>query len=145
MSPEPNLEDEAMPSRRLDFDAVRAIALALPGVEDATSYGAPSLKARGQLLACVPVNRSAEPGSVAIRIDLEQRAAMLDEDPATYYVTEHYEDHPIVLVRLSRIRPEALRDLLGAAWRFVTAKSAPARTTRPVRRRTRRSRPRQRP
>ena len=31
-------------------------------------------------------------------------------------------NYPSVLVRLSRIHPDALRDLLGMAWRFVTAK-----------------------
>ena len=40
-----------------------------------------------------------------------------------YYFTDHYANYPMVLVRLSRIHPEALRDLLGAAWRFVTAKT----------------------
>ena len=134
-----------MPVRRLDFDAVRKLALALPDVEDSTSYGAPSLKVRGQLLACVAIHRSAEPGSVAIRIDFDARAAMLAEDPDTYYVTDHYEDYPVVLVRLSRIRPDALRDLLSAAWRFVTAKPARARASRPARRPNRRSRRRQTP
>jgi hypothetical protein len=35
-------------------------------------------------------------------------------------------NYPMVLVRMSRIDPSALRDLLGMAWRFVTAKK-PAR------------------
>jgi len=32
-------------------------------VEESTAYGSPALKVRGKLLACVPVHRSAEPGS----------------------------------------------------------------------------------
>jgi hypothetical protein len=32
-------------------------------------------------------------------------------------------NHPVVLVRLSRIHRDALRGLLGMAWRFVTAKT----------------------
>jgi hypothetical protein len=43
----------------IDFDTVRKIALALPGVDETTAYGAPALKVHGKLLACVPVNRSA--------------------------------------------------------------------------------------
>jgi len=43
--------------------------------------------------------------------------------PDVYYLTDHYVNHPVVLVRLSRIHPDALRDLLGMAWRFVTAKT----------------------
>jgi len=45
----------------------------------------------------------------------------LAEAPETYYVTDHYRNYPMVLVRLSRIRVDELRDLLGASWRFVTS------------------------
>src|SRR5438046_4360612 len=41
-----------MPSRKIDFDVVRKIALALPDVEESTIHGAPSLKVRGRLLTC---------------------------------------------------------------------------------------------
>jgi hypothetical protein len=109
-----------MPSKRITFDTVREIGLALPDVEEGTAYGSPALKVRGSLLACVPVSKSAEPESLAVAIDLEQRAGLLAEAPETYYVTDHYAGYPIVLVRLSRIEREQLRDLLGAAWRFVT-------------------------
>lgn len=45
------------------FDIVREIGLALPDVEADTMYGAPALKVRGDLLACLPVHacRSAQP------------------------------------------------------------------------------------
>ena len=45
-------------------------------------------------------------------------------DPGVYYVTDHYVNYPTVLVRLSRIHRDALRDLLGMAWLFVTAKTS---------------------
>jgi hypothetical protein len=61
----------------LTFDAVRQIGLALPGVVDGTAYGAPALKLGGKLLACIPVNKSAEANSIAVRIDLEHRAELL--------------------------------------------------------------------
>ena len=43
-------------------------------------------------------------------------------DPDVYYVTDHYVNYPTVLVRLSRIHMDALRDLLGMSWLFVNAK-----------------------
>ena len=104
----------------IDFDAVRDMALALPGVEESTAYGFPALKVHGKLLACVPANRSAEPASLVVRVDFDDRAELLAADPAVYYVTDHYADYSAVLVRLSRIDPSALRDLLGMAWKFVT-------------------------
>lgn len=113
-----------MPKKPITFDVVRRIALALPGVEASTAYGSPALKVRGKLLACVPVNRSAEPGSLAVSVDTDDRAGLLADAPEIYYVTDHYRPHPIVLVRLSRTNPAALRDLLGMAHRFVTRKPA---------------------
>src|SRR6185295_16662960 len=108
----------------VDFDTVRKIGLTLPDVEASTSYGVSSLKVRGKLLACPAINKSAEPGSLAVRVSFLERDELIEGDPNVYYVTDHYVNYPSVLVRLSRIKPDALRDLLGTAWRFVTAKAA---------------------
>lgn len=103
----------------LTFDKAREFALALPEVVDGTAYGAPALKLRDKLLACVPTNKSAETNSIAVRIDLEQRAELLREQPAVYYITDHYAPHPMVLVRLSKIAGVDLRELLRDAHRFI--------------------------
>jgi hypothetical protein len=108
----------------IDFDAVRKVGLALPGVEESTAYGSPALKVHGKLLACVPVNRSAEPGSLAVRVDFDDRAELLAAAPDVYYVTDHYLNYNAVLVRLSRVTPDVLRDLLRMARKFVTASEA---------------------
>ena len=111
-----------MARRNIDFDSVREIALEFPEVEESTTRGAFALKARGKLLTCQPIHKSAEPGSLAVRIDLDQRAALLAEAPDVYYVTDHYVPYPMVLVRMSRITHDALQDLLSGAYRFVTSK-----------------------
>ncbi len=111
-----------MPRKKVDFDTVREVALRLPGVEDATAYGSRALRAHGKLLTCIPTHKSAEPDSLAVRIDIDRRAELIAEAPEVYYLTEHYLNYPMVLVRMSRIDPGALGDLLGVAWRFVTAK-----------------------
>ena len=113
-----------MPRSTIDFDTVRNIGLALPGVEESTAYGFPALKIHGKLLACVPANRSAEPGSLVVRMDIEDRAELLAAAPDVYYITDHYVDYSAVLVRLSRANPDMLRDLLGMAYKFVTANVA---------------------
>ena len=112
------------PQSTIDFDTVRNIGLALPGVEESTAYGVPALKIHGKLLAGVPANRSAEPGSLVVRVDLEDRAELLAAAPDVYYITNHYVDYSAVLVRLSRANPDMLRDLLGMAYKFVTANVA---------------------
>jgi hypothetical protein len=108
----------------INFDTVREIGLALPGVEESTAYGSPALKVHGKLLACAPVNRSAEPGSLAVRVDFDDRAELLAAAPDVYYVTDHYLNYSTVLVRLSSVTPDVLRDLLGMAHKFVTAHEA---------------------
>lgn len=119
---------------KIDFDTVRKIGLALPGVEDATAYGNLALKAHGKLLACVPTHRSAEPDSLVVRMDFDDRAELLAAAPDVYYLTEHYAGFPSVLVRLSRVNADVLRDLLGMAYKFVTQKPT-ARPRRNPRRR----------
>ena len=128
-----------MPRSTINFDTVRNIGLALPGVEESTAYGSPALKVHGKLMACIAVNRSAEPGSLFVRVDRDDRAEMLAADPDVYYVTDHYVPGGWVLVRLSRVSPEVLRDLLGMAYKFATRHTAPAPTNR--RRRKLRVRP----
>jgi len=113
-----------MPRSSINFDTVRKIGLALPGVEEGTAYGSPALKVRGKLLACVPVSRSAEPGSLAVRVGFDDRTELLAAAPDVFYVTDHYLDYNAVLIRLSRISPDVLRDLLGMAHKFVTADGA---------------------
>jgi hypothetical protein len=110
-----------MAKNTIDFDLVRQMALALPDVEESTIHGAPSLKVGGKLLACPALHRSAEPNTLAVRIDRVQRDKLVKAEPDVYYVTDHYMDYPTVLVRLSRIERNSLRDLLGMAWRFVSS------------------------
>ena len=126
-----------MTRRTIDFDTVRKLARELGDVEESTIHGAPSLKVRGKLLTCLAVHKSAEPGSLAVRIDFERRAELMAKAPDIYYLTDHYVNYPTVLVRLSRIQPDALKHLLGMAWSFVTMKASKRRrltTGRPVKR-----------
>ena len=109
-----------MPRSIITFDTVQEIGLTLPGVEKSVAYGVPALKVHGQLLACIPANPSAEPDSVAVRVDFDERAELLAGDPAVYYLTDHYVNHPVVLVRLACVNRGMLRDLLGMAHKFVT-------------------------
>jgi len=111
-----------MPRKKIDFDLVRGIALALPDVEESTLHGAPSLKVSGKLLACPAIHRSAEPDTLAVRVDFDLRAKLMAAEPGVYYVTDHYVDYPTVLVRLSRIDRTSLRHLLRTVWAFLNSK-----------------------
>lgn len=120
-----------MSPKRDPFHIVRAIGLELPAAEESTMYGAPALKVHGKLLACMASHKSAEPGSLVVRIGFEDRDALIADEPRVYYVKPHYQGYPGVLVRLALIDRDALRDLLHSAWRTVTASPT---TNRPRRR-----------
>jgi hypothetical protein len=123
------------------FDTVRAIAKSLSDCEEGTAYGSPAIKLRGRLLACIASHKSAEPNTLVIRVSFEQRDAMIADDPGTYYLKDHYVGYPCVLVRLAKIHPDALHDLLHAGWRFVDARTPKRATRRAARRRGPRASP----
>jgi hypothetical protein len=108
--------------QKIKFGTVRELGLALPDVEEGTTYGSPALKVGGQMFACIAIHRSADPNSLAIRIDFKDRDDLIAADPAVYYLTDHYVNYPVVLVRLTRVHRDALRDLLRMGWEFVSSR-----------------------
>jgi hypothetical protein len=98
------------------YERYLKIALALPGAEAATSYGTPSVKVRGKMLSRW---RTEAEGGLAIRCDFLDRQILLQAQPAVFFLTDHYLDYPMVLLRLEKISREALHDVLERAWRLV--------------------------
>ena len=110
------------------FERVRSVGLGLSGVQAATKYdGSPVLRVGGVFMAGLATHRSAEPGTLVVRATFADRDAFLADAPETYYVTDYYRPHPVVLVRLSRIDRDALRDLLSVSLRLSLAKARPVR------------------
>jgi hypothetical protein len=86
------------------LETVWQTGLTFPNVEKSTSWGAPALKIHGQMMACVPTNKAAEPNtrgprraafargggnSLLIRIDRNDRPALLAEEPDLDYAPDH--------------------------------------------------------
>ena len=110
------------------FTLVKDVGLSLPGVEATTKYdGSPVLKVNGIFMAGLATHVSAEPGTLVVRAGFEEREKLLEDAPETYYLTDYYRRYPLVLVRLSRVEPDALHDLLSVSWRMTTAKSQESR------------------
>ncbi len=74
-------------------------------------------------MAGLAMHATAEPGSLVVRVDIDDRQLLLDEAPDVYYLTDYYRPHPVVLVRLARVDREALRDLLAVSRRLTLAKT----------------------
>ena len=91
-------------------------------MEVTTTWGQPTLKVRGKMFVCIASHKSAEPNTLVVMMDFADRDALLEDDPDTYYLKDHYLNYSCVLVRLSRVRDDALRDLITGAYRFVSAK-----------------------
>jgi hypothetical protein len=98
----------------------------LPAVEVTTYWGSPALKVRGKAFACMASHKSAEPNTLVVWMAIPDRDALIEEQPETYYLKDHYVGHPCVLVRLARVHPDALRGLLIGAHRLVSASSKPS-------------------
>jgi hypothetical protein len=71
-----------------------------------------------------------------VRVDFDDRAELLAAAPDVYYATDHYRGYSAVLVHLSRLTQDVLRDLLGMAHKFVTADAARRSPSRNKRMRT---------
>jgi hypothetical protein len=107
--------DLARKSATRDFAAVHRAAARLPGVELSTSYGTAALKVRGKLFA-----RLHQDGECfVLRAELLDREILIQADPRVFFITDHYRDHPWVLVRFATVQPAALPELLERAWRLV--------------------------
>jgi hypothetical protein len=96
------------------FDTVRALALALPDVEDSTSYGTPSLKAKGKFMA-----RLREDGDVVFKIGFDNAEMLMQTTPEVFYITDHYRGYPAVLARMSRVTKKQLADVVQMAWLYT--------------------------
>jgi hypothetical protein len=99
------------------WETVRTLGLRLPEVAEGTSYGTPALKVRGKMFV-----RLREPGIAVVWVDPLEREALTQGAPETFYVTDHYRDWPLVLIRLERVDERELEELLIEAWRYKAPK-----------------------
>jgi len=113
------------------FDVVRSVGLALPEVEASTRYdGSPVLKLRGCFLAGLATHESAEPSTLVVRADPEERDWLIADAPEIYYLTDYYRAYPLLLARIPRLDRDALRDLLTVSWRLTLPKTRPSTSSR---------------
>ena len=110
------------------WDDVRRVATGLPDtVELASRDGLPAWRVKDKSFAWERPLRQADlralgdaapDGSIlAARVpDLGAKQALLADNPEVYFTTPHFDGYPAVLVRLERITPAELLELLVEAW-----------------------------
>ena len=102
------------------WDDIREIALSLPEVEEVPG-DRPSFRVRGKGFAWK--SRDRDGGTLAIRVDRDEKELMLDSYPDLYFQTPHYEGYPGVLVHLEAIDVEELRERIEDAWLIQAPKT----------------------
>ena len=95
------------------WEELRALALALPEVEESSSYGRPAFKVRKKMIAC---RRQDDPAVLVLRVDMAEQELMIRARPEAFFITPHYAGWPYVLVRLDEIEADELGELLTDAW-----------------------------
>lgn len=96
-----------------DWETVREIVLALPGVEE-TSNERPTFRVGGKLFAWMA--RERDGGGLAVRVDRDEKQLILDSLPDVYFSSPQYEGYPGVQIRLELIDREDLAERLEDAW-----------------------------
>jgi hypothetical protein len=98
---------------------LKKIALSFPEANEKPSYG----KAAYFIAKKFFTRFRKEDNSIVMIVDgMDTRDMMLELDPKTYHITDHYKDYPSVLVRMERITPDELRAMLDRRWRKIAPK-----------------------
>ena len=100
-----------MAKRKLPLTTIRKIALSFPGVEEGTSYGTPAFKLGKKLLARLHQDGA----SLVLKVGDATRDHLLQADPDTFFITDHYRGYPYVLAHLDRLSVADLRKLVERA------------------------------
>lgn len=120
-----------MPITKADL---KKIALSFPGAREESSYGQPAFKIEKKFFTRL---RGEDDSIVWIVDSIDERDSLLEMDPKTYFITDHYKNYPSVLVRISQIDKTMLHRMLERRWRAVAPKkllkaTADAAAAKPV-------------
>lgn len=96
----------------MTLDDVFAYALSLPGAEDSTQHEKRCVRVRGQWI----LNDNRENDAVALALDLETVAFLMETEPGTYFQTPHFQGWPAVLARYAVGDGDRLKEQIDKAW-----------------------------
>ena len=108
----------AQKTQPMTLEEVRRIALSFPGVEEGPCYGTAGFRVRGKFMA----RMRDDDQTLVIKLEPGERDLLMERDPTTFFITEHYRGYPTILVRLSKVDPDDLRELLLHSWRMSAPK-----------------------
>jgi len=89
---------------------IRNVLLALPGVTEGLSHGTPAFYVQKKMLV-----RLWENGEVLV-VRTDDRDKWIQKNPEIFFSTDHYRNYPCVLVKLIKVEPRELNQLLIKSW-----------------------------
>ena len=108
----------------VDADDVRRLALALPHVVEIPSAGFDFRVADKGFVWSYPERIPGKPRQIRTDIavlfvgDEDEKQALLLGEPDLFFTAPGYAGVPLVMVRLVKVGPERLRELVTDAWRM---------------------------
>lgn len=116
-----------------DWEAVRKLALAMPGAVEQPARGDPAWRVDGKVFVLERPLRAADLAHLGIDAqegpvlgakveDEAVKFALIEEDPAVFFTTPHFDGYAYVLVHLDRIDDRRLAELVEEAWIAVAPK-----------------------
>jgi hypothetical protein len=99
---------------------VRRVALSLPEVTEKPWFNTPGYRVKDK--SFLRIRSEAEGGLVVFVADLAEKEMLLASDPGKFFTTPHYDGYAYILVRLARVDPAQLLELLEDAWRISAPK-----------------------
>lgn len=111
----------------MSFELVRRIALSLPETDEHSSRGLASWRVREKGFVWERPLRAKELSAfgahppegpiLGARVEhLGAKEALLADDPSVFFTTSHFDGFAAVLVRLERIAPADLEEVIVEAW-----------------------------
>ena len=97
----------------------KKIALSFPEANEKLSYGNPTIFIAKKFFTRL----RAEDDSIVLVVDsIDEREMMIESDPKTFHITEHYRNSAAVLARIARIDAKTLHGMLERRWRAIAPK-----------------------
>ena len=99
---------------------ITKFALALPGVEARSSYGTPGLYAGKKFMARL---RDDDYDTMVLKpVEEDEQRFLMETQPDVFFLTQHYVGWPTILIRLSKVDPKQLEEMVEESWRRLATK-----------------------
>ncbi|QYR23300.1 MmcQ/YjbR family DNA-binding protein [Paenibacillus sp. sptzw28] len=102
----------------VNTDVIRSLALALPKTEEREHWGKPSFRVQSKIFAVVQPDGV----SLLIKTTKEEQIAYTTMAPDIFRLPDGFANMNFVVLRMDRIDPAELHDLLIMAWKLAAPK-----------------------